>query len=139
MNTQLIPHPEITQQLMRRSLGHEGLSIPFQGREIELLVTYIAGMEYHNSREEAYALPLEGELILIREPANPHDEHAIAVHWQGRRIGYVPRCYNPVLASLMDAGKRLSARLLSTRPQCPEWMDKADGFDREIRIGLVDL
>jgi len=139
MSTQLIPLQDITQQLMLRSLGKENLPVPFQEREIELLTTYIAGMEHHNSGEDARALPAEGELRLLREPANPHDDRAIAILWQGRCIGYVPRRKNEVLTALMDAGKTLSARLLSSRPKHPEWMEKADGFDREIRICLVDF
>lgn len=45
--------------------------IPFQGREIELLVTYIAGMEHHNSGEEARALPLEGSAPCGANPTTP--------------------------------------------------------------------
>jgi hypothetical protein len=139
MTTQLIDTQDLTRQLMRRGLGQETLPVPFQGREIALLTTYIAGMEHHNSTDEIHALPAEGELRLLREPANPHDDCAIALLWQGRCIGYVPRRKNEVLTALMDAGKTLSARLLATRPKHPEWMEKAEGFDREIRIYLVDF
>ena len=69
MNTSLIQQQDITLQLMLRSLGRENLPIPFHGREIELLTTYIAGMEHHNSDEEARALPREGELRLLRDDA----------------------------------------------------------------------
>ncbi|MBI5330895.1 MAG: HIRAN domain-containing protein [Betaproteobacteria bacterium] len=134
-----LPDTDLSRQLMQHGLGGSGLPIPFLGREIELLVTYIAGMEHHNSQEQARALPLEGECTLRREPDNAHDERAIAVHWQGRRIGYVPRRSNPVLAALMDAGKLLRARLLATRPKCPAWMVKQEGLDREIRILLAEL
>lgn len=139
MNRSLIQQQDIAQQLMLRSLGKENLPVPFQGREIELLTTYIAGMVHHNSGEEIRALPAEGEMRLLREPANPHDQRAIAILWQDRCIGYVPRRKNEVLAALLDAGKTLSAQLLSSCPKRPEWLDIADGFDREIRICLVDF
>ena len=139
MNDLDLPRHDLTRQLLDRTLARETLPMPFQGREIELLVTYIAGMVHHNRGEEIQALPAEGELHLQREPGNPHDGRAIAVHWRERRIGYVPRRENTALAALMDAGKLLSARLLPSVPKCPAWMVKKAGYDREIRICLVDL
>lgn len=139
MTADLIETRDITALLLRRSLERDDLPMPFRGRQVELLVTYIAGMEYHNSDVEARALPPVGELALRREPGNEHDERAIALHWRGRRIGYVPRRHNTVLAALLDAGKPLAAELLATRPKCPAWMDKEEGMDRGIRISLIDL
>lgn len=41
-----------------------------------------------------------------REPLNPYDERAILIlDGRGRKLGYVPRNRNEVLANLMDAGK----------------------------------
>jgi hypothetical protein len=40
--------------------------------------------------------------VLVREPANPHDPNAIAVYVDGRRIGYVPKKQNGVLAQFID-------------------------------------
>ena len=50
-------------------------------------------------------------LELVREPGNPHDPLAVAVHWQGIRIGYVPRRANAEIARRLDAGERLVCRL----------------------------
>ena len=57
----------------------------------------------------------------MRQPANPHDELAIAVHAQsGALLGYVPRDDNAIPARLMDAGKILFARLRRGPPGRPD-------------------
>ena len=55
----------------------------------------------------------EGDrLLLVREPENPYDERAILVqNLEGEKLGYIPRRKNEVLASLMDAGKSIYARV----------------------------
>ncbi|MBI2265530.1 MAG: HIRAN domain-containing protein [Armatimonadetes bacterium] len=53
-------------------------------------------------------------LLLRREPQNPHDGLAILIlDPTGRKIGYIPRVKNEVLARLMDAGKLVFGRLES--------------------------
>jgi hypothetical protein len=38
------------------------------------------------------------------------------VHWQGRKLGYVPRAQNAALAWAMDLGERLDARVSRLQP-----------------------
>jgi hypothetical protein len=46
----------------------------------------------------------EGDLLqLVREPENEHDACAIALHWNGEKIGYIPRDENALLSRLIDA------------------------------------
>jgi hypothetical protein len=92
-------------------LGHGGaVPTPFI-QTIPLLECSIAGIGYHAADLSCRDLcPLTG-LVLVREPVNPHDEDAIAIHRAGRRIGYIPRRHNAVLARLLDAGKCLTARV----------------------------
>lgn len=70
-----------------------------------LLRVPVAGLAYHAYGEEAPRIARGSELFLAREPTNPHDALAIAVHGPGgRRIGYVPRRENAVPARLLDGG-----------------------------------
>jgi hypothetical protein len=41
-------------------------------------------------------------VLLVREPHNPKDPNAIAIYVEGKRIGYVPRNQNAVLAQFID-------------------------------------
>ena len=58
-----------------------------------------------------------------RDPRNPYDELAIQVlNGDGKKIGFVPRKDNPVLARLMDAGKSLYGKVgeISDRENWPK-------------------
>ncbi|WP_051286393.1 HIRAN domain-containing protein [Megalodesulfovibrio gigas] len=96
-------------QLMGATAGTVEIAIPFTA-EIFLIDTHIAGLAYYAAAE---ALTVEGEppaLTLRREPGNPYDALAIEVLTaDGKKLGYVPRKINPILARLMDAGKMLGA------------------------------
>lgn len=78
-------------------------------RRIQLLYTQVNGSGYvENIREHLAALRVGDRVQLLREPANEHDANAIAVRMtDDRRLGYIPRAHNEILANLMDAGKYL--------------------------------
>lgn len=46
-----------------------------------------------------------------REPENHVDPLAIRIELGGRKLGYVPRANNEVIARLMDGGARIEARV----------------------------
>lgn len=47
---------------------------------------------------------------LPREPSNPHDACAVAVHMaDGAKLGFIPRVANEPVATLLDSGQKLSA------------------------------
>ncbi|MEA2295976.1 MAG: hypothetical protein QOE86_3615 [Solirubrobacteraceae bacterium] len=86
-----------------------------------LLTAGVAGAAQHH--DEA----LQGEdlqpgvaLTLRRDPGNPHDPHAIAVHSPaGAQLGWVPREIAAELAPGLDAGEPWSAVLLRERRASP--------------------
>ena len=104
--------------------GPEDISLPFI-RSIYLLGTEVAGTAYVPDISKLYASLREGDTVnLIREPANKYDAYAIRVDVtdkdtakpvpsknadpkEDRKLGYIPRGTNRVLARLMDAGKFL--------------------------------
>ncbi len=84
------------------------------GDPVSLLECHIAGTSYRPSGlEDVEPFLVRGAVLrLEREPQNKFDDLAIAVYDQNRRhLGYVPRAKNEVLARVMDAGYKLSARL----------------------------
>ena len=89
---------------------HSGLGIdsPFT-REIFLTKQAIVGMRFQGGSDDLLEdLEPGSRITFIREPENRYDPHAImALDAQGRRLGYIPRLNNPILSSLMDAGKYL--------------------------------
>lgn len=88
--------------------GYGELGIPYS-KPIFLLKIRVAGSYYVANIEEIFKDLTEGQrLDLYREPENPYDQNAIRVEdGLGRKLGYVPRSENKVIARLMDGGKRL--------------------------------
>ncbi len=86
------------------------LSKPFS-RQIFLTHVWVAGCNHVEGIGKLLdELELGDRLILLREPKNEYDELAILVKDQKeRKLGYVPRAHNHVMARLMDAGKLLYA------------------------------
>ena len=69
--------------------------------------TVIVGTSWRgDGAKSAVALMRPGdEVLLEREPNNPHDPQAIGCHYLGRHVGYIPRQANPLIAAAMDAGR----------------------------------
>ena len=71
----------------------------------------LAGFRYHAAAEVWETLRVGDPLELEREADNPHDANAVSVSWRGRKLGYVPRRENAVLAWSLDRGDVLHARI----------------------------
>jgi hypothetical protein len=71
----------------------------------------LAGFVYYDGKAVWDRMKAGDRLSLVREPANPHDQNAIRLEWQGHMLGYVPRRDNADLARQMDHGARAEARI----------------------------
>ncbi len=102
-------------------------------REIHLFDTYVAGTTHLKDRSVLDAVRVGDELVLQRED-NEYDKNAILVIGaQNKKLGYVPEKDNVVFSRLMDAGKKLSAKISKIEP-------KSERFTAiEIGIYLIDL
>jgi hypothetical protein len=48
-------------------------------------------------------------LRVVREPKNPYDANAIAVHYFNQKLGHLPRGFAAEVAPLVDAGGTIKA------------------------------
>ena len=71
----------------------------------------LAGFRYHAAAELWGELRVGDVLELAREADNLHDPNAVSLSWRGRKLGYVPRRDNEVLAWSLDRGDVLRARI----------------------------
>jgi hypothetical protein len=97
-----------------------------------LRVAGVAGAGRHHADALRSELAAPGRpLALRRDPGNPHDRNAIAVHTAGggEQVGWVPRELAAELAPELDAGRPWSAVILRERRPSP----------REPRTGLTML
>lgn len=77
---------------------------PVKTAPVELLECFIAGTQHHAFDALKRQMPLGMKLKIVREPHNPHDANAIAIHAFGQRIGYIPRQANRALSKRLDSG-----------------------------------
>lgn len=78
-------------------------------QKTNLLTCSVAGLPYYQWPRVSNHIRVQDILHLQREPANPHDHHAIAVYWNKHKLGYIPRKDNKVIKNLMDQGKTIKA------------------------------
>ena len=110
-----------------RFLGRDAPELAAAG----LRVAPVAGAGRHHaealaSEDAAPGRPLE----LRRDPGNPHDPNAIAVHLPGgAQLGWVPRELAAELAPALDAGEPHAAVILREQRASP----------RDPRTGLTML
>ncbi|MEN6472488.1 MAG: HIRAN domain-containing protein [Syntrophaceae bacterium] len=86
-----------------------------------LLQTPVAGFQYYAGERLWPSLNPGAPLTLVREPANPHDEKAVAVYRHGDKLGYIPRSDNAVIANLMDQGRAVQAQLHTKNQGANPW------------------
>jgi len=82
-----------------------------QGVRVLVQSSPLAGFHHHAGVQVWRELRVGDVLELAREPDNPHDPNAVAVHWRGHKLGYVPRRENAALAWGLDRGTPLRARI----------------------------
>jgi hypothetical protein len=84
-----------------------------------LRVSGVAGAQFRPGALDSEALAPGGGLELRRDPGNPHDANAIAVHAGGVHVGFVPRELAVELAPELDAGHPWSAVVLREQRASP--------------------
>ena len=127
--------------LTEKLLKGEALDIekPFSQR-IFLMNTFVAGVNHIKGiRKLARALKVHEKILLIREPKNEHDDLAILVkNKAGKKLGYIPRMKNEVMAHLMDAGKILEAEVAEVKDNTKECRNVYYPVDIWINVYMVD-
>jgi len=71
----------------------------------------VAEFQHHQGEALWQQFAIGQPLQLVREPINRHDNRAVRVEWQGRKLGYIPRLDNAAVSQLMDRGERLNAAI----------------------------
>jgi hypothetical protein len=119
--------------LINESFGKGGLPLPFV-QEIFLMECHIAGTTYReNIKDLEPDLKEQDILVFKRESDNKNDELAILIlDKQGRKIGYVPRAKNEVIARLMDAGKLIFGKI-----ENKEW--KGNWLKIDVKVFMRDM
>ena len=65
---------------------------------------HVAGFAYYDGLEVIEELKLGKRVNLVIEPDNPHDPEAVAIYYQGTKLGYVPQGKNSLLSTFLYFG-----------------------------------
>lgn len=65
---------------------------------------HVAGFAYHEGAYVFEELKIGSIIDLKRESNNHHDENAIEMRFNSKKIGYVPKEHNAEMAAIMKAG-----------------------------------
>jgi hypothetical protein len=104
------------------SLGLRPTRTQAASQSIPLFNCSVAGVQYYDGPRVISELRAGDRLQLRREPANPHDRHAVSVYSRsGRKLGYMPRYLNEIPAAQMDSGRNIFAVLSHVEPDAPPW------------------
>jgi hypothetical protein len=101
------------------SAGATSPDAPRRWREVDRFA--VAGYRYHQGPDHEASLRAGHAVRLAREPANEHDDRAIAVYAGEVKLGYVPRRQNSMAAGCLDAGVALRATLVGVDLEAPPW------------------
>lgn len=85
------------------AIGKLPVSVTRDFRKIYLLQCFVAGFRHYEGMQLLGKMKSGDLLELVREPENAYDPCAIALHWQGRKIGFVPAETNEMLSYMIDA------------------------------------
>lgn len=66
----------------------------------------IVGSNFVKAEEFIKTLAVGTEVVLVREPTNAFDPNAVAIWAEGRKVGYVPKKSNAILAAFIDQSGR---------------------------------
>ena len=75
--------------------------------------TKLAGVSFEGRQDTIAGLQLGMQLDLVRQPDNPVDANAIAVHYGALQIGFINKNIAKHIAPLIDGGARYRARVES--------------------------
>ena len=88
-----------------------GTGLSTQARSVLIQESPIAGFQFHQGDAIWSSLVVGAALKLLREQKNAHDPDAVAVYFQEKKLGYVPRAENSAIAQMMDRGENLEASI----------------------------
>ena len=99
------------------------LVLPARAESIKVLVqsSPLAGFQFYAGRELWDEMKAGDALVLVREPDNAHDAHAVRVEWRDRKLGYLPRAENRAVAAEMDRGGKVTARIARLNRHLDPW------------------
>ncbi len=92
----------------------------------------IAGFSYYEGAFVFDKMKIGSKLKLKTEPKNVHDEFAVALYFNDKKIGYIPREENKEIAIILNAGHEIFEAVV-------QQLSPEEHPERQVRVGLFVL
>lgn len=89
---------------------------------------HLAAFAYYDGLEVVNQLKPGTFLNLLAEPTNPYDSEAVAIFYQGKKLGYIPKDRNTLISRMMFYGH---SDILEARVQM---VDLTVHPERQLRV-----
>lgn len=100
--------------------------------KVYLKQCFVRGFSYYDGPKIIDEINTAGMVQLVREPNNEFDKRAIAIHFEGKKIGYLPRESNKTISILMDTNLlEFHAEITHIEKSASDW--------EKIRLGVFAL
>lgn len=113
-------------------IAHLPLEAITQYEKVYLKQCFIRGFSYYDGPKIIDEINTTGMVQLVREPDNEYDNRAIAIYFEGKKIGYLPRESNKTISILMDTNLlEFHAEITHIEKSASDW--------EKIRLGVFAL
>jgi predicted SnoaL-like aldol condensation-catalyzing enzyme len=103
-----------------------------QYEKVYLKQFFVRGFQYYEGPKCIDEINKSGLIELVREPENPVDKRAIALYFNKKKIGFVPRESNKTISILMDTDLlEFHAEITNIEPEAEHW--------EQIRVAIYAL
>jgi hypothetical protein len=93
-----------------------------QYKKVYIKQFFVRGFKYYDGPEIIDQINETGFIELVREKANKYDKNTIALHFNGRKIGFVSQESNKTVSILMDAELlTFHAEVTRIEPEAGDW------------------
>ncbi len=82
---------------------------------------FVAGFQYYKGMDLIHSIGAGQSLDLVREPENRYDNQAIAIYWEGQKLGFMPQCNNLIPSALLDAKIPCIATVKAAHKNAAPW------------------
>lgn len=91
---------------------------------------FIAGFQHYDGALVLSRLAPGCEIDLVTERDNPYDADAVALCYEGVKLGYIPRDKNSLVSLMLFYGHEsaFSCRVMQVSPESDPW--------EQVRVGL---
>jgi len=90
---------------------------------------HIAGFKYYEGVFVFSDFEVGQQLEMVTDPTNQYDDHAVELHFKGKKIGFIPRNQNYSISKLLLAGHHVFEAVV-------QQVSPHENPERQVRVGI---